>query len=146
MYHTSPTEITEIKDSVFGGCAGDCLFFSDSIYKMTASPEFYVYEAHFNCVDVSELWDEEIINEIAQEFGVDLDTAESLLDGSQHESDYSNDVEKSYWLQGMRGQCGKKMGFDGCEDTDEQGAVYIVPMLGREDDLKLLEIMKNIYL
>jgi hypothetical protein len=31
------------------------------------------------------------------------------------------------------------MGYDGCEDEDEQGAVYIVPMLGRENELRLLK-------
>ena len=42
-----------------------------------------------------------------------------------------------WWLQGKRGECAVKMGHDGCEDEDEQGTVYIVPMTGREKELIL---------
>jgi len=35
------------------------------------------------------------------------------------------------------------MGFDGCEDEDEQGTVYIIPMLGREDELKLIKVVNG---
>lgn len=43
-------------------------------------------------------------------------------------------------LQGKRGECAVKMGYDGCEDVDEQGTVYIVPMFGREKELTLVEL------
>ena len=49
------------------------------------------------------------------------------------------DAENDWWLQGKRGECAVTMGFDGCEDRDEQGTVYIVPMKGREIELTLVE-------
>lgn len=139
MYHTSPSKITE--NMINGnGVAGDCLFFSDDVYVMTASNTVYVYEADFNCVCASELHDDDIIEDIASYFDVDVDIAESLLDGSGSEWDHGAEGEDSWWLQGKRGECAVKMGFDGCEDEDEQGVVYIIPMKGRESDLTLVEV------
>ena len=135
MYHTSPNEI---KAGTINrkGIAGDCLFFSDRVYSMSESSTF-VYEAEFNCVDASNLDDESIVAEISDYFDCDLELAASLLDASENEwgQDFECDGDKSWWLQGKRGECAVKMGFDGCEDTDEQGAVYIIPMFGRELEL-----------
>lgn len=138
MFHTSPSKIESGSINKFG-IAGSCLFFSDDVYVMTASKNVFVYEADFNCVRASQLHDEEIIAQIANYFDVDLDTAEGLLDGSENEWDHGADADGSWWLQGKRGECAVKMGFDGCEDRDEQGTVYIVPMLGRESELKLVD-------
>jgi len=135
MYHTSPTKITEINKY---GIAGDCLFFSDDIYQMSAAATF-VYEADFSCVSASQLFDENIITDIANFFSVDLEVAEDLLDGSKSEWDYECDGESAWWLQGKRGECAVKMGYDGCKDYDEQGRVYIVPMSGKVDKLKLIQ-------
>lgn len=122
------------------GIADDCLFFSDGIYRMSPVST-YVYEADFDCVAAYELHDEEIIAEIAERFDCDLELAESLLDGRECEwnQDFECDAEDSWWLQGKRGECAVKMGFDGCKDVDEQGQVYIVPMSGRESELTLVE-------
>lgn len=107
---------------------------------MTQSRSCFVYEADFDCVRASQLHDEAIIAEIAEYFSCDLEIAESLLDASESEwnQDFECDGEGSWWLQGKRGECAVKMGFDGCEDEDEQGTVYIIPMRGRERDLKLV--------
>lgn len=137
MYHTSPYEIT-IGSVNNLGVAGSCLFFSDNVYQMSKE-SIYVYEASFDCVRVNQLHDDAIIFEIEAYFDVDAETAENLLDGSESEWDYECDTDKSWWLQGKRGECAVKMGFDGCEDTDEQGVVYIVPMFGREDELTLVK-------
>jgi len=137
MFHTSPNKIE--KDTINRyGIAGDCLFFSDDVYSMS-SASTYVYEADFECVRASQLHDEEIIADIARFFEVDEDTAEALLDGSENEWDHGADAEGSWWLQGKRGECAVKMGYDGCEDEDEQGVVYIIPMTGREEELTLVE-------
>ena len=136
MFHTSPVKIEKINKH---GVAGDCLFFSDDVYVMGASSSVYVYEADFNCVRASQLHDDQIVAQIAARFGVDEDTAESLLDGSENEWNHGADADESWWLQGKRGECAVKMGYDGCEDEDEQGTVYIVPMFGREADLKLVQ-------
>lgn len=141
MYHTSPNKIIEGTINSYG-VAGDCLFFSDSIYTMTENSTVYVYEADFDCVRASQLHDEKIILEIADRFNCDYKLAGSLLDASECEwkQCFNCDGEDSWWLQGKRGECSVKMGFDGCEDEDEQGVVYIVPMTGRENDLKLVDV------
>jgi hypothetical protein len=141
MFHTSPNKI-ESGSINSNGVSGSCLFFSDDVYIMTASKAVYVYEADFNCVRASQLHDDAIITRIAEYFGCDEELAESLLDGSESEwnQDFDCEGSDSWWLQGMRGECAVKMGFDGCEDEDEQGAVYIIPMIGRESELKLVEI------
>jgi len=138
MYHTSPQEITTGTINSYG-VAGSCLFFSDNIYAMTQSDELYVYEADFNCLEAFELYDVEIIAEIEEKFNCSTEEAEGLLDASLSEWDYSSDADYSWWLQGKRGECAKKMGYDGCEDKDEQGTVYIIPMLGRESELKRVD-------
>lgn len=137
MYHTSPSQIEKGSINKFG-IAGDCLFFSSEIYRMSEASAF-VYEADFDCIATSQLYDEAIVAEIAARFDVDADTAESLLDGHENEWDHGADGEDSWWLQGKRGECAVKMGYDGCEDEDEQGTVYIVPMMGREHELTLIE-------
>lgn len=134
MYHTSPTQIDVGSINDFG-IAGSCLFFSNDVYQMSEAA-CHVYQADFDCIRASQLHDDEIIAEIAERFDVDSDIAEALLDGSGSEWDHEGDAEDSWWLQGKRGECAVKMGFDGCEDTDEQGTVYIVPMQGREKELK----------
>lgn len=141
MYHTSPNIIKEGLIDDFG-VAGSCLFFSDRVYQMSPV-SIYVYEADFNCIEAFELYDEEIIAEIAEKFEVDLDVAEKLLDHSETEWNHGADAESSWWLQGKRGECAVKMGYDGCEDEDEQGTVYIVPMKGRESELKLVETLQD---
>lgn len=140
MFHTSPNEIKPGTINKFG-VAGSCLFFSDRVYTMTASETVYVYEADFDCVSVGMLEDDEIVAEIAKHFGCDEYLAESLLDGSESEwsQEFDCDADDSWWLQGKRGECAVKMGYDGCKDTDEQGFVYIVPMIGRESELKLVD-------
>lgn len=144
MIHTSPTKIIEgmINEN---GIAGDCLFFSDDVYITTTAKKVYVYEADFECVNVSQLHDEQIIEEIAERFNCDLDLAEKLLDGRENEwnQEFSCDGDDSWWLQAKRGECAVKLGYDGCKDIDEQGDVYIVPMKNREKELKLVEIIEN---
>jgi hypothetical protein len=65
-----------------------------------------------------------------------MEMAEALLDGREN-AEYL-EAEDSWWLQGKKGECAVKMGYDGAEDMDEQGTVYIIPMMGRENELTLL--------
>lgn len=138
MFHTSPNKI-EIGSINKFGIAADCLFFSDDIYQMSPVSTF-IYEADFDCIRASQLDDDEIADEIADMFNVDIETARGLLDASENpwKLDCCN-ADLSWWLQGKRGECAVKMGYDGCEDVDEQGTVYIVPMFGRESELRLVE-------
>ncbi|MCU4483647.1 hypothetical protein [Acinetobacter ursingii] len=135
LFHTSPNKIEKV--SKFGKF-DDCLFFSTNVYEMSAG-ETITYsinadDMHF--IDASDLHDSEVIAEIAERFEIDLDDAESLLDGSDSVwNHYFADAENDWFIQAKRGECAKRMGFDGCKDHDEQGVVYIIPMLNRESIL-----------
>ena len=129
--HTSPAEITAI-DSI-GGCAGNgTLFFSTNDYVMGAVTAIYDLDlSDDEIISASQLHDEEIISEIAELFEVESDIAESLLDASEDEWEiFDCDADKSWALQGLRAECAQKMGYVACEDTDENGAVYMIKMNG----------------
>lgn len=140
LIHTSPNKIEKINNS---GLFGDCLFFSVDEYIMTASRTVYVYSIEIDdekIADVSELYDEEIIKDIMDTLDVDEDVAANMLDGTDTAWDHGKDGEDDWWIQGKQGECAKKMGYEAVESRDEQGTVYIVPMLGREADLVLERI------
>ena len=135
LFHTSPNKIEKV--SKFGNF-DDCLFFSTNVYEMSAG-ETITYSINaddMRFIDASDLHDSEVIAEIAERFEIDLDDAESLLDGSDSvwNHDFA-DAENDWFIQAKRGECAKRMGFDGCKDHDEQGVVCIIPMLNRESIL-----------
>ena len=135
LFHTSPNKIEKV--SKFGNF-DDCLFFSTNVYEMSAGETitFSINADDMRFIDASDLYDSEVIAEIAERFEIDLDDAESLLDGSDSvwNHDFA-DAENDWFIQAKRGECAKRMGFDGCKDHDEQGVVYIIPMFGRESIL-----------
>ena len=135
LFHTSPNKIEKV--SKFGNF-DDCLFFSTNVYEMSAGETitFSINADDMRFIDASDLYDSEVIAEIAERFEIDLDDAESLLDGSDSvwNHDFA-DAENDWFIQAKRGECAKRMGFDGCKDHDEQGVVYIIPMLNRESIL-----------
>ena len=135
LFHTSPKEITKIDRF---GTFDDCLFFSAQPYSMSVGEviTYSIDAENMDFIEASDLTDAEIVAEIAERFEIDLDDAESLLDGSDSVWNYDfADAENDWYIQAKRGECAKKMGFDGCLDEDEQGGVYIIPMLGREEIL-----------
>lgn len=135
LFHTSPSEIETINKF---GQFDDCLFFSTNVYEMSAGETItYSIDAeNMRFVEAADLHDDEVIAEIAERFEIDLDDAESLLDGSDSVWNHGfGDADADWWIQARRGECAKKMGFDGCKDHDEQGSVYIIPMFGRESIL-----------
>lgn len=135
LFHTSPKEITKIDRF---GTFDDCLFFSVKPYSMSIVEviTYSIDAENMDFVSASQLYDEQIVAEIAERFEINEDAAESLLDGSDSVWNYDfADAENDWYVQAKRGECAKKMGFDGCLDEDEQGAVYIIPMLGRESIL-----------
>jgi hypothetical protein len=135
LFHTSPVVISKIDRF---GKFDDCLFFSNDVYEMSACETitYSIDATEMNFISSSDLHDEEVIAEIAERFEIDLDDAESLLDGSDSVWNYSfGDSDADWFIQARRGECAKKMGFDGCEDSDEQGTVYIIPMFNRESIL-----------
>ena len=105
------------------------MFFSVNDYAMGEAN--FVYDMQISddeLIAAAQLHDDEIISEIADLFDCESDTAESLLDASQSEWDHDCDAEKSWELQGLRAECAQKMGYIACEDTDENGTVYMIKM------------------
>ena len=140
LIHTSPAEIKEIKTN---GMFCDCLFFSVDEYTMTQASTVYVYSLEQDdekIISVSELHDDEIISDIASVLEIDEEDAERVLDGRDTAWDHGGDGEDDWWVQAKQGECAKKMGYEACEAEDEQGTVYIIPMIGRKDDLNLERI------
>ncbi|WP_049175110.1 hypothetical protein [Acinetobacter ursingii] len=135
LFHTSPKEITKIDRF---GTFDDCLFFSATPYSMSVGEviTYSIDASEMDFINASGLYDEEVVVEIAKRFNVEIEVAESLLDGSDSVWNYDfADADEDWYLQAKRGECAKKMGYDGCKDEDEQGTVYIIPMLGRESIL-----------
>lgn len=147
IYHTSPKEITKINP--WGGVIGNgVLCFSDEPYVMTGAENYITYSMNYDSMefisasrlfyhpDASKL--QIFVEELASLVGCDTDTAEALI--SEEESVWNIDLdadkaELDWHIQGVAAVCAKALGFDGCVGSDEQGKVYLVPMIGREADL-----------
>jgi len=134
LIHTSPEEIKNInKNGVFG----DCLFFSATEYAMGEVKAVYTLEvSEDKIIEVCDLESIEMITDICNALDVDEDQAEELLTGESTAYDFDLDGEDDWYIQSKQGECAKLMGYEACEAEDEQGAVYIVPMFGRLNDLK----------
>lgn len=135
VFHTSPVLIQKIEeDRLFN----DCLFFSGEIYVMSTRGKLYTYSLDLpedDIINERELYDESVIQHISEALDVNNEVAERMLDGRDNVHG-----EDGWWIQRKQGECAKKMGYKAASSTDEQGCVYIVPMLGRESDLKLIEV------
>lgn len=137
LIHTSPEKIKTIHAH---GLFDDCLFFSSTEYTMTQANSVFVYSLEQDeekVVAVYDLYDEEVVSEIAERLDISEDVAERVLDGRNSVWDYSDEADDAWWLQAKQGECAKKMGYEACESQDEQGSVYIIPMLNRENELIL---------
>ena len=129
IIHTSPEAITKITKN---GLFDDCLFFSVDEYAMGKVGAVYTLEiSEDKIVEVCDLDNAEVIDNIMTALDVDEDEAIELLTSNENDLD----GDDSWWIQAKQGQCAKLMGFEACEAVDEQGVVYIVPMMGREKDL-----------
>jgi len=148
VYHTSPEAITEI---TMNGLFDDCLFFSTDIYSM--GDIVATYEMEVECLETSSFFyqdncDEilkDVVSTVAMYFDCDNDTAIDLLDDTKRAFFYmcengNNENgeagEAAWYIQKKQGEAGKLLGYDGAISDDEQGTVYIIPMMGRENDLK----------
>ena len=130
IYHTSPEKIEKIHDM---GIFSDCLFFSNSPYFMTTKSDPVIYSIEIDddeIIDISDLYDEETIIDIQNYFDINDDNAYDMLRGK-----IDPDGEGGWWIQGIQGQCGRKLGYRAVRARDEQGTVYIVSMLNREQEL-----------
>lgn len=147
LLHTSPSEIISIEKY---GKFDDCLFFvcgdnSDDGYQMAVGEVItYALEVGSSIEVGSFFYQEdceklaEIVAEIAEMFGVDNETAEEILSDEQSAYDFMDGeeaAEASWKVQALQGKAAKALGYEAAQAEDEQGAVYIVPMAGRELEL-----------
>ena len=136
LFHTSPEEITKITEN---GLFDDCLFFSEIEYSMGHVEAVYSIEIE-NSISVSELYDEVTINHIATVLECTEENALEMLTGEiENAGEVTGDCEDDWFIQAQQGKVAKLMGYEAAEAWDEQGTVYIVPMLGREKDLKRIK-------
>ena len=135
LTHTSPEVITEIKTD---GLFDDCLFFSIDEYSMGDVKAVYQIEIkEENIINVYNLESKEIIESICSYLSVDADTAQELLNNELSAGSITSDYEDDWYIQAKQGECATLMGYEACESEDEQGAVYIVPMINKFNELKL---------
>lgn len=158
--HTSPNIINKINANheYFKGA----LFFSSDIYTMTQSKEVHHYTLELNedqIIHVSDLdpsqemidqvkWDFQCLFdiEIDDDQAIELlteedeqDTIEEILEENEtslYELGYELASEFSWMNQGNQSLTARQMGFIACESTDEQGTVYMINLVDREDLLK----------
>lgn len=140
LFHTSPAKIEKITTK---GRFGEFLFFSSRVYQMSAgSVTAYSLE-----IDDSEIIDagslfyhddaaklESLIEKFANRFDVDTDTAEEII--SERAQLDTDDADDLWDVQLYTARAAKILGFRGVRVQDEQGASYMIDMLGHEGELK----------
>lgn len=146
LFHTSPEEIKEINAL---GRFGEFLFFSSDVYVMTAC-EHTVYSIEISdskIIEASQIFYHEdaakldsLVAELAAKLDVDADVAESLIDETSSIFDLDNiepeDAADASWdVQLYTARAAKALGFRGVRVEDEQGAAYMIDMLGFENNL-----------
>lgn len=147
LFHTSPSEIASITT---GGRYGEFLCFASKPYSMSAG-SVVTYKVEVDEADIIEagsLYYHEDAGELAdltervmEMVGCDEVTAEELI--SQRADVFSLDNidaddagEVSWDIQAISAQAAKLLGFRGVRMQDEQGACYMIDMIGRENDLE----------
>ncbi|MCB8889947.1 hypothetical protein [Vreelandella malpeensis] len=147
LLHTSPIEITEITTD---GRFGEFLFFADEAYVMTAGNHLtYSIEIDDDAViEAGQLFyhdDAEklagLVTELAEKLCIDEGDAEALIDESKSIYDMDLDIEPedmadaSWDVQVFTARAAQILGFRAVEVEDEQGAAFMVSMMGRESEL-----------
>jgi len=137
LFHTSPKKITKINSR---GMFGESLCFSSSVYSMSVG-EVIVYSLEIDESEVIEAqrffyYDDseklnDIISQIMDVCEVEEEEAKSFLENKSN----PDDAEDGFWIQGLMGDAAKILGFKAAQSEDEQGIVYIVPMMGKESEL-----------
>ena len=145
LIHTGSEEIKHIHEN---GVFGSFLFFSDTEYWMTQADVVYVYQIEIDedeLIDVDRMFFDhsyeeviDIIEEVAERFEVDFETAAGFIDESINPYDHGCDGDDRWAIQLYTAKAAKKLGYRGVIVSDEQGAAYMIEMLGQEDQLKLI--------
>ncbi len=146
LFHTSPEKIEAINNN---GRFGAFLFFSSKVYVMTAG-KFVTYSIEIDdeqIIDDGRLFFHEdaaklepLVAELATLLDVSEDDAEALIEGSKSVYDIgsieADDAADASWdVQHFTARAAKLLGYRGVQVTDEQGATYMIDMLGYEHEL-----------
>lgn len=146
LFHTSPAKIEKITTD---GRFGEFLFFSSSVYTMTASAAV-VYSLDLADADVIEAGQlfyhndaaklDGLVTELAARLDINTDDAEALIEESKSVYDLDNiaaeDAADASWdVQLFTARAAKLLGYRAVQVQDEQGAAYMVDMLGHETEL-----------
>lgn len=155
LNHTSPSIIETInsKHEYFQGA----LFFSTDIYTMTSSKEVHLYTVEINEDQVIDYYDLEPSQEVIDDakhivnclFDITLDDDqifdlittndthdfiyECLEDECSFDLDGESLAELSWYVQGYQAKTARENGFIACRSEDEQGTVYSIHLVNRED-------------
>ena len=146
LFHTSSSKIEEITSN---GRFGEFLFFSSRVYTMTAAtPVVYRLELdESEVIEASQLFYHDdaakldgLVAELADRLSIDEDEAAALIDESKSVYDIDSieteDAADASWdVQLFTARAAKALGFRAVKVTDEQGAAYMIDMLGRETEL-----------
>lgn len=139
IFHTSPSPITKITDN---GMFGECLCFSIDVYTMSACDTltYSIDMGEDDVIEASSFFYRDdcgllngIVASVMELTDCDEDQAQEYI--SQRDS-YC-DAEIDWRIQGYTGEAAKLLGYGAASAQDEQGTVYIVPMMGRESILNL---------
>lgn len=139
LFHTSPAEIKEINSL---GLYGSFLCFSTNVYAMTAG-ECVTYKIEINEDDIIEA-DQLFYHEDAEKLDGMVQQVMSMLDCDEDEAieqieqsgDFCGDAEDSWKIQHISAQAARLLGYRGVSMQDEQGTVYMIDMIGHENELE----------
>jgi hypothetical protein len=146
LFHTSPAKIDKIHTS---GRFGEFLFFSSDVYTMTATvPVVYRLDlADDQVIEAGRLFfhdDAEklqpLVAELACRLCISEEDAEALMEEAKSAHDIDSiepeDAADASWdVQLFTARAAKLLGFRAVQVQDEQGAAWMVDMLGREAEL-----------
>lgn len=140
LFHTSPNPITHVTEN---GLFGPFLCFASKPYIMTAATAPVVYTLELDeseVIDAAGLFYHDdaaklqvFVEEVMELLGCDEDEAERQL---EQRADFCGDADISWRIQHLTALCASALGYCAVKMQDEQGALWLVNMLGREHDLQ----------
>lgn len=144
LFHTG--NVTKINTWV---TFGSFLFFSADVYKTSAGAA-NVYKLEIDDSDIIEACSlfyhedaeklDALVSEMAEKYDIDEDVAADLISEKANAWDEIQDCDAgtSWEIQHYTARAAKIFGYRGVQVEDEQGAAYMIGMLGRESELQIV--------
>ena len=138
LFHKTQSKIENITKR---GNFEDVFFFGESVHYLLEDWAFtYTVESDdldffffffFQFQDNVE--ENALVVRFAEIFDLSLDDAIAVLSNDDDIASHTDDMSDETYVQVYQAKIAKSYGFDGCISEDEQGAVYMIPMFGREN-------------